>query len=362
MLNEYQKARYEAFWHMDAIDSCLLHISCDQPDENGKYVLAEFYDMPKDKWFDIERRTQDLINVIKYAKFYGDGYFHPVANFGFGFISASYGGGFTLADGTTWSDHEPIFKDINNFLYEKDDHKTLLHEKSAELNKRWKELENDDFYIVDEVGMCFPLDTLSILYGMEQLSMMLYDEPDAVIRATSVLTERSIVNLNNIMKTKTFPKGLTCWWPVWSKEIFTALQCDFSAMISPAFFERFVLYDLTRKINALPRSMYHLDGQGQIPHLDYILAIKRLNCIQWIANGSSQPGCLEPCWSDDPYWYPLLKRIQNAGKGVVIASDKHRVEGLIQNLSTKGLFIETKVDDEYEANKLIEIAKFYGVK
>jgi len=50
-------------------------------------------------------------------------------------------------------------------------------------------------------------------------------------------------------------------------------------------------------------------------------------------------------------------------KGVVIASNNFdRIEGLIRNLSTKGLFIETRVKDEYEANKLIEMAKFYGVK
>ena len=93
-LTEYQKARYESFWRQDAIDSCLLHMSCDQPDENGNYVLREFYHWPKEKWFDIERRTQDLLNVLKYAKFYGDGYFYANGTFGFGGTSAAYGGGF----------------------------------------------------------------------------------------------------------------------------------------------------------------------------------------------------------------------------------------------------------------------------
>src|SRR5690606_31773737 len=50
---------------------------------------------------------------------------------------------------------------------------------------------------------------------------------------------------------------------------------------------------------------YHLDGKGQIAHLDHLLSIERLHSIQWIP-GDGQP-------SPDR-WLPLLKRIREGGK------------------------------------------------
>ena len=54
----------------------------------------------------------------------------------------------------------------------------------------------------------------------------------------------------------------------------------------------------------LEHGFYHLDGKGQIPHLDHLLAIPGLKGVQWIA-GAGQPA------TADPTWWPLLKRIRD---------------------------------------------------
>ena len=60
------------------------------------------------------------------------------------------------------------------------------------------------------------------------------------------------------------------------------LQCDFSYMISPAMFERFVMPDLAACCDALDHGFYHLDGKGEIRHLEMLLSLERLRGIQWI--------------------------------------------------------------------------------
>ena len=76
-------------------------------------------------------------------------------------------------------------------------------------------------------------------------------------------------------------------------------------MISPAMFERFVLPDLEACCNHLDHAFYHLDGKGQIAHLDMLLAIPRLRGVQWIP-GSGQPSPAR--------WPEVLSRIRRGGK------------------------------------------------
>jgi len=83
------------------------------------------------------------------------------------------------------------------------------------------------------------------------------------------------------------------------------LQCDFAYMISPQMFERFVMPDLASCCEALDHGFYHLDGKGQIPHLDMVLSLERLRGTQWIP-GDGQPPPEE--------WMTLLKRIRDGGK------------------------------------------------
>jgi 5-methyltetrahydrofolate--homocysteine methyltransferase len=83
------------------------------------------------------------------------------------------------------------------------------------------------------------------------------------------------------------------------------LQCDFSYMISPRMFKRFVLPELQATCRRLPRSFYHLDGVGQIPHLDALLSIPELGGVQWVP-GDGKPDC--------GHWPELYQKIHAAGK------------------------------------------------
>ena len=83
------------------------------------------------------------------------------------------------------------------------------------------------------------------------------------------------------------------------------LQCDFAYMISPYMFKRFVMPDLTACCDHLDYGFYHLDGKGELPHLDQLLSIRRLRGVQW------QPGDGQALADQ---WLPVLARIRNAGK------------------------------------------------
>ena len=69
------------------------------------------------------------------------------------------------------------------------------------------------------------------------------------------------------------------------------LQCDFCYMIGPEQFKKFVLPELAVSCKKLTNPFYHLDGPGQLPHLDYLLSIPELKGIQCVpGDGSPHDG------------------------------------------------------------------------
>jgi len=105
------------------------------------------------------------------------------------------------------------------------------------------------------------------------------------------------------------------------------LQSDFAYMISPRMFERFVLPDLAACCEALDHGFYHLDGKGQIVHLDMLLSLERLRGIQWVP-GDGQP--------PPEAWLPLLKRIVDAGKRCQLSVSPEGALTIVREIGGRG--------------------------
>jgi 5-methyltetrahydrofolate--homocysteine methyltransferase len=61
------------------------------------------------------------------------------------------------------------------------------------------------------------------------------------------------------------------WLGVWGPKMHYNLQCDFSAMLSPKLFRRFVLPDLRAQSAHMPYALYHLDGPNEILFIDDLI-------------------------------------------------------------------------------------------
>ena len=128
-------------------------------------------------------------------------------------------------------------------------------------------------------------------------------------------------------------RGTSAWAPLWSPKRTYMLQSDFSYMISPGQFERWVAPDIAECCKNMEHGFYHLDGKGELPHLDILLSIPELRGIQWIP-GDGQPP------SADPVWWPVLKRIRDAGKLVQLYSPPDKVLAMAKEVSLEGFAID----------------------
>ena len=129
--------------------------------------------------------------------------------------------------------------------------------------------------------------------------------------------------------------------------------CDFSAMISPAMFERFVWPVMERESAKVDgRLIYHLDGPGEIPHVDVLLEMEGLYAIQWVP-GAGNPGCLDEAWDE------LYRKILDGGKRICIGAGAEQTEALKRLIGTfpgEAFLITGSAPDRASAEALVRVA------
>lgn len=167
------------------------------------------------------------------------------------------------------------------------------------------------------------LDTLASLRGSQELLTDLVDRPELVQRCLRQITDRYFYYYDLLYDLIRDEVGGSVFW-AWAPGRMVKLQCDFSAMISPGMFADFMKPVLVEMTERTAHSMYHLDGPQAVRHLDCLLSIPQLNMIQWT------PGAGQP-FTDDPMWFPLYRRVLDAGKTLFLyASDLDKLQQLQQ--------------------------------
>lgn len=203
-----------------------------------------------------------------------------------------------------------------------------------------KELSKND-YLVVLPDIIDSMDTISAILGPEKLLYEIMDHPDDIHAASDILDDiyfdyfdylRSIcVNDDDMMGVQSFN---------FIGHRVAKLQCDFCAMISPSMFNEFIAPSLRKYCSRLDHALYHIDGEGEMCHVDTMVQIKGLDAFQWIPQGASTGTSFT-----DPRFYPMFDKIHEAGKGLYLSINQGGVEDwadeterLIKRYGTRGMF------------------------
>jgi 5-methyltetrahydrofolate--homocysteine methyltransferase len=314
-----------AAWWAGELDRPLVILHGIEPDEDGNVPEVHHFtsnyplDMPADEVID---RYQAYLEALR---FYGDAWPKWWPNFGPGIVAGFLGARVHSVPETVW--FEPAELIPIEDIHPRYDPDNIWWRRVKELTRlaveRW-----GDRVSVAHTDLGGNLDILASLRTTERLLLDLYDAPEEVERLVGEITQlwlRYYDELYEIIRQA--GRGTTPWATIWSPGRCYMLQCDFSYMISPQMFERFVLPDLAACCDALDHGFYHLDGKGQIPHLDMLLSLERLRGIQWIPGEGSPP---------PEQWLPLLKRIRDAGKLCQLYVTPEGARTIVRELSGRG--------------------------
>lgn len=344
-LSAEQKFRYNAFWdRKDAGRACMFITAWDGGEHFPEPETVE------DQWENVPRRIENTLYDIGHTRYFAEGYPSVFTNFGPGALTACIGGTHKLSPYTVWFENRQVIEDWENVpalsILPESRMYRMIEEMTAGL------LSHKDKLITSIMDIGGTMDIVAALRGSENLLYDLYDYPEeikAFIKKLELLWKEYFLTYSARLIRE---QGcMTSWQPVWSDRSFYPLQCDFSAMISPEMFGEFILPDLRFQTEYMERSIYHWDGPGEIPHLDQLLSLPRLNAIQWTSGDGNPP-------LEDPCWYDLYRRIQAAGKGLILLGiSPEGFEKVAQNISEKGLFVTMNVRDGQEAQEVIRSAE-----
>jgi len=245
----------------------------------------------------------EFVTHIENTHYLGDSFPRYWPNFGPGIVAAFAGAQVHPAWDTTW--FSPAWNcPLADLRVAIDEHNPWLLR--VEEFTRTATVQWGDELAVGFTDLGGNLDILASLRGSQQLLLDLVDAPDEVDRLIAETTRVWLDCYHRLLPIiSSNRRGVTCWGPLWSPGGGYMLQSDFSYMISPAMFGRFVLPDLERCCEQMDYAFYHLDGRGQIRHLEMLLSLQRLRGIQWVPGEGNPP---------PQEWLPLLKRIRDAGK------------------------------------------------
>ncbi|MCL2646321.1 MAG: hypothetical protein FWD61_04845 [Phycisphaerales bacterium] len=246
-----------------------------------------------DRWeYDLSRRY-----------FLGDAYPVEWLNFGAGVMAAMLGCGLFADDNTVWF-KPPRALALDEVELKFDPENKWFKRIAAVAEAAGQRLAGQAQIGMTDLGGT--LDILSSFRPSEALLTDLIDAPETVeklVWQTHALWRQYFELFDQILRK--YNIGWTCWTSLFSQQPYYMFQCDFCYMIGPEMFERFVKKDLAASCKWMKHGFYHLDGIGELPHLDSILAIPELKGVQWI------PGAGKP---DAGYWPEVITKIRKAGK------------------------------------------------
>ena len=153
------------------------------------------------------------------------------------------------------------------------------------------------------------MDVMASLRGSENLLMDLYDCPEEIQRLKLEIETAWREAYADFRQAMGPGMLYSDWSQLLSAEPSYIIQCDFCYMISNPMFREFVLDTLRRDTEQLKNTIYHLDGIGELKHLDDICAMEKLRAVQWVF-GEGQPGPMS--------WLNVYRTILKAGKGIMI--------------------------------------------
>ena len=205
-------------------------------------------------------------------------------------------------------------------------------------------------FIVGTTDIGGILDVLASFRGTEHLLLDLLTEPERVntMRAKILEAWHQVYDALDAIIAPV-QHGTSAWMGLWCPGRWYPLQCDFCAMISPDMFEAFVASDVQEQCRRLDHAIYHLDGPGQLPHLEYLLAIEELDGIQWVP-GSGNPQC------ESPRWFGLYEKILASNKLLVLQcfDDVAKVSQVLDAIPGKGVLASVGFNTEGEAKAFLK--------
>jgi hypothetical protein len=324
---------------MRRIDAWFAHEMIDRPpvrfaEHNADFAAAHklggraWPDL-RARWFDAEFQVEFFMESIRGRTFYGETFPVYWPNLGPNVYAAFHGAELDYGEVTSW---------IRHCVQERTDVKRLKFSRDNGYFQKIEELTSVALqrcagkFMVGYTDLHGSLDCAADWRDPQQLCLDLADCPELVHDLVN-LANQSFLPLfdhyDEVLKAQ--GQMSVTWMGIPARGKMHIPSCDFTSMVSTQVFDEFYLPSLLAEVRHMTRNIFHVDGKGMLRHLDRILAIPEIQAIQWVHGVGNDAPILQ--------WLPVIKRIQAAGKGVIVDLQLEELEPFIAATEPEGLYL-----------------------
>jgi hypothetical protein len=343
---------------MRRIEAWFAHEALDRPPVRFAEHNAEYADSPtaagrtwpdlRSRWFDAEFQVDYFLESIRGRTFCGETFpvFWP--NLGPNVYAAFHGAELEFGEVTSWVRHcvrEPA--DSQRLKFSRDN---VYFRKIEELTRVALQKCAGQF-LVGYTDLHGSLDCAADWRGPEELCLDVMDCPDRVRELVRLADESFLPVFDHFDGLlKAHGQMSVTWMGIPARGKMHVSSCDFTNMVSAEVFDEFYLPSLLGEVRHMTHNVFHLDGKGMLRHLDRLLAIPEIQAIQWVHGVGRDAPIMQ--------WLPVIKKIQSAGKGVIVDLQFHELEPFIAAMRPDGLYLCLAAPEEAQAEILKRLEKW----
>jgi hypothetical protein len=345
---EKSMQRIYAWYEQQIIDRPPIRFSAHNAEYAVSPHLKKTWPSLKERWFDSEYQVELFIDSIKGKKFYAETFpvFWP--NLGPEVYTAFHGSELEYMEVTSYSvpfiknpeDIDRIRFDKNNPYFRKIEEMTLLALEKCEGR-----------FLVGYTDLHPGMDCVAAWTDPQELCIDLLVNPDMVrklIRLANQHFQEVFDYFDNLLKSHN--QLSVTWMGIPSYGKMHIPSSDFSAMISTELYLEFVHPVTVAEVKPMTHNVYHADGKGVARHIDHILQIQEINAIQWVQGMGYDSPIMQ--------WVPLIKKIQAAGKSLVLDIQVNELEDFIDAVDPEGIYLCISAGENIQPDIIKRIEKW----
>jgi hypothetical protein len=327
---ETAQRRFDAWWDCQVLDRALAWIAFPKPVEQQAPLPRKAHPTIRDRWMDVEYNAECAAAGAANTVWYADAIPVCYPNLGPEVFSAYFGCELEYTENTSWS--IPLLADWSPAALERIrfDPANFYWKKTLALTDAYLERARGKF-IVGYTDLHGGADAIAAWRDPQTLCLDLLEHP-AEVKALCDRITGEFLRIYDLFHERLSAAGMpsASWIPAPVNGKMHIPSNDFSCMIDDRMFEEFFVPGLERECAHMTRNVYHLDGPGALRFLDRLMAIPKLNAIQWV------PGAGRDDWRQ---WIPVYRRIQKAGKAFIIYPPLDTLDELFAQLRPEGAWV-----------------------
>lgn len=337
--------RVYAWFEGEVIDRPPIRFSAHNEEYDAGNNNEKRWESLEDRWMDTEYQVNRYIKEINEKRFLGETFPIYWPNLGPNVYSAFFGAGMKFGEVTSWIEHYvEDYSMLDDLKFDKND---IYFKKLEEMTQYALDRCEGEF-LVGYTDLHPGVDCVDALRGTEKFCMDMFLEKENLRKLLEISMENfeDIYNHFDEMLKKSDQLSVT-WMGIPSFGKMHIPSCDFASMISNDIFKEYELPILKKEVKLMTHNIFHLDGKDVARHIDDILMIDEIQAIQWVQGVGNDRAIMQ--------WVPFIKKIQAAGKSVVVDLAVSELEEFISVMDKKGLFLCVSTNDYNEQEQILEL-------